>query len=49
MNRESFAGFQVILGTHLVMADGGLMALSGARSIAMAAKHNSVPVSRHDN
>jgi translation initiation factor eIF-2B subunit beta len=35
---------KVIIGTHTVMADGGLKALNGAHSIALAAKHHSVPV-----
>jgi len=35
---------KVIIGTHTVMADGGLMALSGAHALALAAKHHSVPV-----
>eukprot|EP00035_Acanthoeca_spectabilis_P007667 m.140440 g.140440 ORF g.140440 m.140440 type:complete len:374 (+) comp14035_c0_seq5:2915-4036(+) len=35
---------KVILGTHLVMADGGLMARNGTHALALAAKHHSVPV-----
>ncbi|EFA12261.1 translation initiation factor eIF2B subunit beta [Tribolium castaneum] len=35
---------KVIIGTHSVMADGGLRAASGVHAIALAAKHYSVPV-----
>ena len=35
---------KVIIGTHSVLADGGLRATSGAFSVALAAKHYSVPV-----
>eukprot|EP00123_Amoebidium_parasiticum_P013838 comp22177_c0_seq1/m.32561 comp22177_c0_seq1/g.32561 ORF comp22177_c0_seq1/g.32561 comp22177_c0_seq1/m.32561 type:complete len:353 (-) comp22177_c0_seq1:174-1232(-) len=35
---------KVIVGTHGVMADGGLMSRSGLHNIALAAKHHSVPV-----
>jgi len=35
---------KVIIGTHTVMADGGLMALNGAHALTLAAKHHSVPV-----
>jgi translation initiation factor eIF-2B subunit beta len=35
---------KVIIGTHLVMADGGLMARNGCHALALAAKHHSVPV-----
>lgn len=35
---------KVILGTHSVLADGGLRAASGAFTVALAAKHYSVPV-----
>jgi len=35
---------KVIIGTHTVMADGGLMALGGSHALALAAKHHSVPV-----
>ncbi|OQR78033.1 translation initiation factor eIF-2B subunit beta-like [Tropilaelaps mercedesae] len=35
---------KVILGTHSVMADGGLKAYSGAYAVALAAKHYSVPL-----
>lgn len=35
---------KVIIGTHGVMANGGLIAHSGAHNIAVAAKHYSVPV-----
>lgn len=35
---------KVIVGTHSVMADGGLKALSGIHSLALAAKHHSVPL-----
>ena len=36
---------QVIIGTHTIMADGGLKAPIGALGICLAAKHHSVPVS----
>ena len=36
---------KVIIGTHTVMANGGLRALCGSHSVALAAKHCSVPVS----
>ena len=35
---------KVILGTHAVMANGGLIATAGAHMVALAAKHHSVPV-----
>ncbi|EDV23474.1 uncharacterized protein TRIADDRAFT_58132 [Trichoplax adhaerens] len=35
---------KVIIGTHTVMANGGLKAINGAYCIAGAAKHHSVPV-----
>lgn len=35
---------KVIIGTHTVMANGGLRALSGSHTVAQAAKHYSVPV-----
>jgi translation initiation factor eIF-2B subunit beta len=35
---------KVIIGTHSVLADGGLRAASGACTVALAAKHYSVPV-----
>lgn len=35
---------KVIIGTHTVMANGGLRAISGAHTVAQAAKHYSVPV-----
>eukprot|EP01134_Creolimax_fragrantissima_P003065 CFRG3065T1 len=35
---------KVIIGTHGIMADGGLMAQSGTQNIALAAKSHSVPV-----
>ena len=35
---------KVIIGTHSVMADGGLRAASGVHGVALAAKHYSVPV-----
>ncbi|KAG5682930.1 hypothetical protein PVAND_012248 [Polypedilum vanderplanki] len=40
MNRVN----KVILGTHSVLANGGLRAASGAFTVALAAKHFSVPV-----
>lgn len=36
---------KVIIGTHSVMANGGLKAVCGTDSLALAAKHYSVPVS----
>ncbi|XP_077981117.1 translation initiation factor eIF2B subunit beta-like isoform X2 [Glandiceps talaboti] len=35
---------KVIIGTHTVMANGGLKAINGTHAIALAAKHHSVPV-----
>ncbi|CAH1244106.1 EIF2B2 [Branchiostoma lanceolatum] len=35
---------KVIIGTHTVMANGGLKAINGSHGIALAAKHHSVPV-----
>ena len=35
---------KVIIGTHSVLADGGLKALNGAHTLALAAKFHSVPV-----
>ncbi|WAR23225.1 EI2BB-like protein [Mya arenaria] len=35
---------KVIIGTHTVMANGGLKAISGSHAIALAAKHYSVPM-----
>jgi len=35
---------KVIVGTHAVMANGGLIALSGTHMLAIAAKHYSVPL-----
>lgn len=35
---------KVIIGTHTVMANGGLRAISGVHTVAQAAKHYSVPV-----
>lgn len=35
---------KVIIGTNTVLADGGLRAASGIHSVALAAKHYSVPV-----
>lgn len=35
---------KVIIGTHTVMADGGLRAGTGSHALALAAKHCSVPV-----
>jgi translation initiation factor eIF-2B subunit beta len=34
---------KVIVGTHAVMANGGLVAPCGAHMVAVAAKHHSVP------
>lgn len=36
---------KVIIGTHTVMANGGLRSISGSHIVALAAKHYSVPVS----
>jgi len=35
---------KVIVGTHTVMADGGLKSVSGSHTVALAAKYYSVPV-----
>ena len=35
---------KIIIGTHSVMANGGLKAVCGINSLALAAKHYSVPV-----
>ncbi|KAF9337672.1 Translation initiation factor eIF-2B subunit beta [Podila minutissima] len=35
---------KVILGTHAVLANGGLVAISGSHMMAAAAKHHSIPV-----
>merc|ERR1719334_2058842 len=35
---------KVIIGTSSILADGGVVALSGSRSVALAAKHYSVPL-----
>lgn len=35
---------QVIIGTHVVLANGGLIAPSGTHMVALAAKHHCVPV-----
>lgn len=35
---------KVIIGTHTVMANGGLKAITGSHTVAQAAKHYSVPV-----
>ena len=35
---------KVIIGTHSVLANGGLKAVSGAYALALAAKHHSVPL-----
>ncbi|XP_012283534.1 translation initiation factor eIF-2B subunit beta [Orussus abietinus] len=35
---------KVIIGTHTVMANGGLRAITGSHTVAQAAKHYSVPV-----
>ena len=34
---------KVIVGAHVVMADGGLISKAGAHAVALAAKHHSVP------
>ncbi|KXJ17540.1 Translation initiation factor eIF-2B subunit beta [Exaiptasia diaphana] len=36
--------YKVIIGTHAVMADGGLRAVNGTHALALAAKHYSVPL-----
>ncbi|KAL9951985.1 hypothetical protein ACROYT_G044748 [Oculina patagonica] len=35
---------KVIIGTHAVMADGGLRSIVGSHALALAAKHHSVPL-----
>ena len=35
---------QVIIGTHAIVADGGLKAVTGSHTVALAAKHYSVPL-----
>lgn len=35
---------KVIIGTHTVMANGGLRSITGSHTVAQAAKHYSVPV-----
>jgi translation initiation factor eIF-2B subunit beta len=35
---------KVIIGTHAVMANGGLIALTGTHALALAAKHHEVPM-----
>lgn len=35
---------KVIIGTHTVLANGGLRAASGIHVVALAAKHYSIPV-----
>jgi len=35
---------KVIIGTHAIVADGGLKAVSGSHTVALAAKHYSVPL-----
>lgn len=35
---------KVIIGTHTVLANGGLKAINGSHAIALAAKYYSVPV-----
>jgi len=37
---------KVIVGTHGVLANGGLKSVSGSHTVALAAKHYSVPVGR---
>jgi translation initiation factor 2B subunit (eIF-2B alpha/beta/delta family) len=34
---------KVILGTHAVLANGGLIAFTGSHAVALAAKHHAVP------
>jgi translation initiation factor eIF-2B subunit beta len=36
---------KVIVGTSLVLGNGGLQAVTGVHNLALAAKHHSVPVS----
>ncbi|KAK2556768.1 Translation initiation factor eIF-2B subunit beta [Acropora cervicornis] len=36
--------YKVIIGTHAVMADGGLRSIVGSHALALAAKHHSVPL-----
>ena len=40
---------KVIIGTHSVMANGGLKAVCGTHTLALAAKHYSVPVIKNGN
>ncbi len=35
---------KVIIGTHAIVADGGLKAVTGSHTVALAAKHYSVPL-----
>ena len=34
----------MIIGTHAIVADGGLKAVTGSHTVALAAKHYSVPL-----
>lgn len=36
--------FQVIIGTHSILANGGLKAVCGTNLVALAAKHHAVPL-----
>jgi len=38
---------KVIIGTHTVLANGGLKCIAGAYPVALAAKYYNVPVSNH--
>jgi translation initiation factor 2B subunit (eIF-2B alpha/beta/delta family) len=38
---------KVILGTHAVLANGGLIAFTGSHAVALAAKHHAVPYTHH--
>ena len=38
---------KVLIGTHTVLANGGLKAFNGSHALALAAKYYSVPVSYH--
>lgn len=42
--RDPVLFLQVILSTHAVVANGGLIALNGSHAVALAAKDLSVPV-----
>ena len=41
--RDVAFGIQVLVGTHVVLANGGIMAPVGTHIVALAAKHHSCP------